>query len=194
MPGLVKIGGTSRANVQARMDELYSTGVPAPFTCAIARRVDRYVEVESSLHAVFEPSRVSPGREFFQGDPESGGCGAWTGRWRRCDTAGRRRRSRVRRRADRGGQRWSTRRDRENHQGHVLPSRSRKRRALLAFPDPTRQRPTSPNHVTRIRLIPSPPRTKTPRPNPPTHRPPFLTEPISRRGGSRTALFRPRSW
>ena len=66
MPGLVKIGGTSRANVQARMDELYSTGVPAPFTCAIARRVDRYVEVESSLHAVFEPSRVSPGREFFQ--------------------------------------------------------------------------------------------------------------------------------
>ncbi|MCY3748617.1 MAG: GIY-YIG nuclease family protein [Chloroflexi bacterium] len=66
MPGLVKIGGTSRANVQARMDELYSTGVPAPFKCAIARRVDRYHEVESALHAVFEPSRVSPGREFFE--------------------------------------------------------------------------------------------------------------------------------
>ena len=66
MPGLVKIGGTSRANVQARMDELYSTGVPVPFTCEIARRVDRYVEVESALHAVFEPSRVSPGREFFR--------------------------------------------------------------------------------------------------------------------------------
>ena len=66
MPGLVKIGGTSRENVQARMDELYSTGVPAPFTCAIARRVDRYIEVESALHAVFEPSRVSPGREFFR--------------------------------------------------------------------------------------------------------------------------------
>ena len=78
MPGLVKIGGTSRANVQARMDELYSTGVPVPFTCAIARRVDRYLEVESALHTVFEPSRVSPGREFFRGDPRSGGCGAWT--------------------------------------------------------------------------------------------------------------------
>lgn len=66
MPDLVKIGGTSRANVQARMDELYSTGVPAPFTCAIARRVGHYAEVEAALHAVFEPSRVSPGREFFR--------------------------------------------------------------------------------------------------------------------------------
>ena len=66
MPGLVKIGGTSRANVQARLNELYSTGVPAPFTCEIARRVDRYAEVESALHAVFEPSRVPSGREFFQ--------------------------------------------------------------------------------------------------------------------------------
>ena len=37
----------------------------APFTCEIARRVDRYLEVESALHTVFEPSRVSPGREFF---------------------------------------------------------------------------------------------------------------------------------
>ena len=58
--------GTSRENVQARMDELYSTGVPAPFTCEIARRVDRYLDVESALHTVFEPSRVSPGREFFR--------------------------------------------------------------------------------------------------------------------------------
>ena len=66
MPGLVKIGGTSRANVQARMDELYSTGVPAPFTCEIARRVDHYLDVESALHTVFEPSRVPSGREFFQ--------------------------------------------------------------------------------------------------------------------------------
>ena len=66
MPHLVKIGGTSRTNVQARMDELFSTGVPAPFTCEIARRVDRYLEVESALHTVFEPSRVSSGREFFK--------------------------------------------------------------------------------------------------------------------------------
>ncbi len=66
MPGLVKIGGTSRANVQARLDELSSTGVPAPFTCEIARRVDHYLEVESALHTVFEPSRVPSGREFFQ--------------------------------------------------------------------------------------------------------------------------------
>ena len=66
MPGLVKIGGTGRANVQARMDELFSTGVPAPFTCELARRMDRYAEVESALHTIFEPSRVPSGREFFQ--------------------------------------------------------------------------------------------------------------------------------
>jgi len=66
MPDLVKIGATSRADVQERMDELFSTGVPAPFTCEIARRLDRYLEVESALHTVFEPSQVSSGREFFR--------------------------------------------------------------------------------------------------------------------------------
>lgn len=66
MPDIVKIGATSRANVQERMDQLFSTGVPAPFTCEIARRLDHYLEVESALHTVFEPSRVPSGREFFR--------------------------------------------------------------------------------------------------------------------------------
>ncbi len=38
----------------------------APFTCEIARHADRYLEVESALHTIFEPSRVPSGREFFE--------------------------------------------------------------------------------------------------------------------------------
>ena len=33
MPGLVKIGMTTRDSVDTRMKELYSTGVPVPFEC-----------------------------------------------------------------------------------------------------------------------------------------------------------------
>lgn len=33
MPGLVKIGMTTRSDIDARMKELYSTGVPVPFDC-----------------------------------------------------------------------------------------------------------------------------------------------------------------
>ena len=33
MPGLVKIGKTSRSSVKGRLRELYSTGVPVPFEC-----------------------------------------------------------------------------------------------------------------------------------------------------------------
>ena len=31
MPGIVKIGKTSRSDIHARLNELYSTGVPLPF-------------------------------------------------------------------------------------------------------------------------------------------------------------------
>lgn len=33
MPGLVKIGMTLRDEIDARMKELYTTGVPLPFEC-----------------------------------------------------------------------------------------------------------------------------------------------------------------
>jgi len=41
MSGLVKIGKTSRNSVDGRLNELYSTGVPVPFECAFAARVDK---------------------------------------------------------------------------------------------------------------------------------------------------------
>lgn len=33
MPGLIKIGLTKRDELEARLNELYSIGVPLPFTC-----------------------------------------------------------------------------------------------------------------------------------------------------------------
>lgn len=39
MPGLVKIGMTTRDNLDARMRELYGTGVPVPFECKYACKV-----------------------------------------------------------------------------------------------------------------------------------------------------------
>ena len=53
IPGLVKIGMTTRDNVEARMKELYGTGVPAPFerqyACKVA--VSDCATIEKALHA-----------------------------------------------------------------------------------------------------------------------------------------------
>lgn len=70
MPGLVKIGKTSRGTVDARLGELYSTGVPVPFECAFAGRVVDEAKVEKAFHLAFGPYRVNPKREFFQIEPE----------------------------------------------------------------------------------------------------------------------------
>ena len=72
MPGIVKIGMTDQSDVQLRMGQLYTTGVPFPFDCVIAREiVDREaVEIESALHTAFGPHRLNPSREFFQLEPE----------------------------------------------------------------------------------------------------------------------------
>ena len=72
MPGIVKIGMTDSPDVQLRMGQLYTTGVPLPFDCVIAREiVDREaVEIESALHTAFGPNRLNPSREFFQLEPE----------------------------------------------------------------------------------------------------------------------------
>ncbi|MCY4268777.1 MAG: GIY-YIG nuclease family protein [Gammaproteobacteria bacterium] len=70
MPGLVKIGKTARGSVDARLAELYSTGVPVPFECAFAARVNDEAKVENAFHRAFGPYRLNPKREFFQIEPE----------------------------------------------------------------------------------------------------------------------------
>ena len=68
MPGLVKIGMTTREDMDARMKELYSTGVPVPFECQFACRVKKSdcVKIEKALHTAFEPQRINANREFFR--------------------------------------------------------------------------------------------------------------------------------
>ena len=72
MPGIVKIGMTDRPDVQRRMGDLYTTGVPLPFDCVIAREIEdrQAAEIERALHTAFGPNRVNPSREFFQVEPE----------------------------------------------------------------------------------------------------------------------------
>ena len=66
MPGLIKIGLTTRRELQDRINELYTTSVPVPFTCEYASRVDDCAKVEQALHQAFSTDRVNPNREFFR--------------------------------------------------------------------------------------------------------------------------------
>lgn len=72
MPGLVKIGMTTRDNLDTRMRELYGTGVPVPFECAYACKVKTSdcTKIEKALHTAFAPNRINANREFFQIKPE----------------------------------------------------------------------------------------------------------------------------
>lgn len=71
MPGIVKIGMTTRGNLEVRLKELYGTGVPVPFECAFACKVKKEdaAKLEHALHVAFAPYRVNPKREFFEIDP-----------------------------------------------------------------------------------------------------------------------------
>ncbi len=66
MPGLIKIGLTKRSELQDRIDELFKTNVPVPFTCEYASLVDDCAKVEQALHQAFSTDRVNPNREFFR--------------------------------------------------------------------------------------------------------------------------------
>ena len=70
MPGIYKIGITSRDDVSNRLRELFTTSVPVPFECEYACRVDDCKKVESALHYAFDPERINPQREFFKTDPD----------------------------------------------------------------------------------------------------------------------------
>ncbi len=70
MPGLVKIGKTTQLEVEDRMKQLYSTGIPVPFDCAFACQVKDASEVEKALHFAFGNVRINPNREFFKLEPE----------------------------------------------------------------------------------------------------------------------------
>ena len=68
MPGLVKIGMTTQEDIDKRMKELYTTGVPVPFECKFACKVKKSdcLKIEKALHKAFDQQRVNQNREFFR--------------------------------------------------------------------------------------------------------------------------------
>ena len=69
MPGLVKIGRTSHGSPETRVNQLYTTGVPVPFTIEYACKVLDAREVERALHNAFDLQRINQNREFFEIEP-----------------------------------------------------------------------------------------------------------------------------
>lgn len=69
MEGVVKVGKTTKP-VEARMKELDTTGIPLPFECYFAGRVDNIDHVEKQLHDAFDDHRIRPRREFFSISPK----------------------------------------------------------------------------------------------------------------------------
>ena len=96
MPGFVKIGKTAIEDVNQRLSQLYTTGVPFPFELQFACKVRNSDEVEQALHRAFAPNRVNARREFFKIEPDQAiaivkgiehGAHRCTGcRWRQCAT------------------------------------------------------------------------------------------------------------
>ena len=82
MPDLVKIGRTTRENPQVRMNELYTTGVPLPFECAIAKQIEegRGDQLERALHHRVQSGSCQPFQGIFLPSPLSGS--------RRCSVRG----------------------------------------------------------------------------------------------------------
>lgn len=68
MPNLVKVGKTS--NLEQRIRSLDTTGVPLPFECFYAARVNNAAYVEKQLHDAFMDQRVRKNREFFEIAPD----------------------------------------------------------------------------------------------------------------------------
>ena len=62
---LVKIGSSNKPNI--RMKQLYSTGVPEPFSIVYLLRCydNTHEKVEKEIHDKFDSCRTNPRREFF---------------------------------------------------------------------------------------------------------------------------------
>lgn len=65
----LKIGITTE--IERRVKELYSSGVPTPFECEFAYEIDDYEAVERAMHKLLDDHRVNPTREFFEIDVEN---------------------------------------------------------------------------------------------------------------------------
>lgn len=66
---LYKIGYTTR-NVEDRVNELYTTGVPTPFNVEFILPVNNIRKVEQAIHYELQKNRINKEREFFVGDKD----------------------------------------------------------------------------------------------------------------------------
>lgn len=63
---LIKIGKTDKNDPKERAKELYTTGVPEPFTVYYAVKVKKSLNLENKLHKLFSEYRHNNDREFFK--------------------------------------------------------------------------------------------------------------------------------
>ena len=68
MPSVIKIGITT--DIERRMRELDTTGIPLPFRCHYAIEIEDYDIKEKLIHDAFSDHRVRKNREFFTLAPE----------------------------------------------------------------------------------------------------------------------------
>jgi hypothetical protein len=61
---IVKVGITT-GSVDARINQLYTTGVPFRFRVIKELETKNYYELEQAIHSLLEPYRINRSREFF---------------------------------------------------------------------------------------------------------------------------------
>jgi hypothetical protein len=71
MPDYIKIGFTAADDVETRMRQLDTTGLPLPFRLHACIELDNAQQLEQLAHDVFAGSRSRPNREFFIMEPET---------------------------------------------------------------------------------------------------------------------------
>lgn len=70
MPGVYKIGATTRAPSQRCNELSASTSCPEPFSLLMYAEVEMPFDVEKEIHRLFSKQRVIENREFFKLDIE----------------------------------------------------------------------------------------------------------------------------
>ncbi len=71
MPDYIKIGYTAADDVETRMKQLDTTGLPLPFRLHACIEVENAQQLERLAHDVFASQRARSNREFFLMEPET---------------------------------------------------------------------------------------------------------------------------
>ena len=64
---IIKIGFTTQ-DIQKRINQLYTTGVPFQFNIHTTYKTIYYIELEQAIHKLLAPFKINKSREFFTDD------------------------------------------------------------------------------------------------------------------------------